>query len=201
MSQSLESIPFQQQAEFTAEPSVGNNEVISSSVSQEPKISGIASIGINPTGLVFQIINFIILFLVLRKFLFKPISTVLSKRVEAIEKSLKDAKDIEDQKSNWVTERKKLENEAIKKSDEIINNAKKTAEKIKHEISNSAKDEYDKMIKKAKIEIESLKDKSLQDARSQLLDLVALLSSKVTMKLIDTEKDIEIINKTIKEVK
>lgn len=201
MSQSLESIPIQQQAEFTAEPSVGNNEVISSSVSQEPKISGIASIGINPTGLVFQIVNFIILFLVLRKFLFKPISTVLSKRVEVIEKSLKDAKDIEDQKSNWATERMKLENEAIKKSDEIINNAKKTAEKIKHEISNSAKDEYEKMIKKAKIEIESLKDKSLQDARSQLLDLVALLSSKVTMNLIDSEKDIEIINKTIKEVK
>jgi F-type H+-transporting ATPase subunit b len=49
--------------------------------------------GINPVLLVAQIINFAIVFWVLKKFLYKPILTMLKERQKEIKKGITDAED------------------------------------------------------------------------------------------------------------
>lgn len=174
---------------------------ISSIATETEKSSGIKSIGINGTSLIFQIINFIILFLLLRKFLFKPVAKMLDQRRQAIEDSLVNAKHIEQQKLDWEIKQKKLFDEVNAKSAKIIEEAKASAKEIKDKIIFQSKKEQEDIITSTKKEIEAIKEKSLASAKKELVSLVVLATKKVTENTIDLTKDSQIVAKTIKEVK
>ncbi len=94
----------------------------------------------------FTLINLIIFFLLMRKFLFKPIMNVLDKRKEMIDNQFSDAEKAKSSANELKTEyEEKIEN-INAESDKIIGKAKE-----------AARAEYDKIMGRAEIDAENLK--------------------------------------------
>lgn len=94
----------------------------------------------------FTLINLIIFFLLMRKFLFKPIMNVLDKRKEMIDNQFSDAEKAKSSANELKTEyEEKIEN-INAESDKIIGKAKE-----------AARAEYDKIMDRAEIDAENLK--------------------------------------------
>lgn len=200
--ESIEAIPtFDEQL---LDSTSTTNSDLQTGITQEsaPEISpgGIGAIGIDGKALLFQIINFVILFIILKKFLFKPVAKILENRQRTIEESIKNAKDIETQKANWEQEYQKLQKQTAEKSAKIIDEAKLSAQKLKHEMLEEARQEQENMVENAKEQIVYEKNKSIKEIKGEMLGLVSLAVEKVTKQTVDSQKNKEIINKTVTEL-
>ena len=85
-------------------------------------------LGIQPVQLLAQVFNFLILIILLRKYLYKPILKMLEERRKKIEEGLKSSE-----------QAKKELDEAEKKKAEIISKAKLEASKIMDEAKKAGK--------------------------------------------------------------
>lgn len=87
----------------------------------------IKNFGINPYLLLGQIVNFLVLLFLLKKYAFKPILKLLNDRKQTIEEGLKNS-----------LEAQKLLEEALKKEKEVLTKAEKNADQILKEAKNEA---------------------------------------------------------------
>lgn len=158
----------------------------------------ISKLGINPKLLLAQIINFGILLLLLYKFLYRPILTMLQKREDYIKKSLQEAKDIEKQGKEFE-EWKSVEIKKVREeTNAILEKAILDSEKVKVETIEKAKTGADELISKAKKEIIAQKEQLLVEARKEIGDLIVLATGKVVGRVIDKEDEKELVKSTIK---
>lgn len=119
-------------------------------------------------NIVFTVINVIILFVLLRIFLFKPVKKIIAARQEEADRQIDEAnlskEEAEKLKVKYEavvadaeSEKKKVMQDARKSADEeyqrIVNEAKKEAELIRLGAVNEAKAEKTKVIKQAEKEI------------------------------------------------
>lgn len=148
--------------------------------------------------LLAQMINFAIVFCILYFFALKPLMKVLAERSKKIEKSLKDAKEIENKLVNTEEEYKKAIAEAKKEANEIMEKAIAQAEEKKQEAVKKAKEEIGAVINQEKAKMQSEKEKTLKEIKKEVVDLVILSMEKVLDEKIDKKKDEEIIKKTLK---
>jgi len=112
------------------------------------------ALGINIINIVISTSLFIALFLVLNKFLFKPLGKAIKERKKKIDDSLKKAEEIE-QKLNQanIEYNKKLE-EAGKMANKLIEEARQQAEEEYKKIVTRAQEEARQFISNAKKKIE-----------------------------------------------
>jgi len=107
----------------------------------------LGKLGVDVNLLIAQIINFGLLVLLLKKFLYSPII----KRIEEDEKKLKEAQTqkelLEKEKEDFETYKNKTVKEAHSKAEKIINEAEDVAENIKKRYEEEAKTEKGKVIK------------------------------------------------------
>lgn len=157
--------------------------------------------GINPLLLAAQVVNFLILLFILKKFLYKPILKVLAQRKETIAQSLKNAEEIE-KKLNDISAR---ESEALMKSakegEKIIKQATDEAVAIIEE----GKKKYQEIIERASQDSKRLAEgeriKLQEEIKLSLSDFIILALQKVLGKTVDEKKQKEMIDETIKDLK
>ena len=116
------------------------------SIVKQPSTSeqnGIGALGINGSSIIFQIINFIILYVILSKFLFKPIAKILEQRRQTIEGGLIKAHEIDVEKESWENKHRALIENAKKESYALITDAKKIIYEQKQKIIRETKSEQE----------------------------------------------------------
>lgn len=136
-------------------------------------------------NLLFAIINIIVLFLLLRKFLIKPVRNIMEKRDEMIRSGLENAR-----KSQSDAELMKQEyEEKLKNAGDIsagiISDAKKEAEARSKNILDEANAKADNILSTARENAETAKIKAVSEAKEQIADLAA----EMARKLVTTSKD------------
>lgn len=136
-------------------------------------------------NLLFAIINIIVLFLLLRKFLIKPVRNIMEKRDEIIRSGLENAR-----KSQSDAELMKQEyEEKLKNAGDIsagiISDAKKEAEARSKNILDEANAKADNILSSARENAETAKIKAVSEAKEQIADLAA----EMARKLVTTSKD------------
>lgn len=149
---------------------------------------------------VFQIANTLILFLFLKKFLFKPVTEFIEAREEEISTSFKNAED----KNNEADKIKSEYLERISKAEDegrtIVKEASKRAEKRAEEIIKDAEHEVSSLRDKAKVEIEREKTKAVNALKDDIAGLAILAASKVVQHELKEEEHKDLINQFIDEV-
>src|SRR3990172_435545 len=88
------------------------------------------SFGIQPVLLLAQIVNFLIIIALLRKFFYAPITKALEDRKKKIEESLKNSDEIEARLQKTNEDTAKIVAEAQNNAQILITEAKNEAEKI-----------------------------------------------------------------------
>lgn len=159
-----------------------------------------SKLGINPILLITQIVNFLILLFLLKKFLYKPILGILEKRRNYIKESMKKADEAVKEKKEMEKEREKKLRELRTKSEEIINQAKLAGEVRRKEIIEKAEKEAQEILSKAKKEIASEKEKIMEEVRLKTTDLALLAVSRVLKKGIDIKLQQELIQDALTEL-
>jgi F-type H+-transporting ATPase subunit b len=151
--------------------------------------------------LIAQIINFAIVFIILYFFALKPLMRVMQDRTKKIEKSIDDAKKIEEKLTSSEEDYNKKMALAKKEANTIINKAGEQAEAKKKEIIKKAREEVGQIINKEKIEMQAEKARTLKEIKSEVADLVVASVEKVLEKKVDSKEDKKLIEKITGQTK
>lgn len=155
---------------------------------------------IDPVTMIATLINTLILFLVLKHFLFKPVNKILDERKQNVEETYRQA----DEK---LTEAARLESEYTEKlanakaeSAEIVKNATKRAQTRSDEIIAEAKSEASSIIVKANADIEKEKKRAVNQIKDEISDIALAVAEKVVEKEIDPKDHERLIESFISEL-
>lgn len=155
---------------------------------------------INLYTVAFTIINFIILYLFLRRFLFNRIQNFMADRSNAIEKNINTAKKNAEESTNLKKELKVKLQDAQAEGRRIVDEYKSRASSLSEEILNEAKKEADGILERARVDSEREKEKARAEIKEQIVTLSLLAASKSIRSQLDEKKHHEMINDFINEV-
>lgn len=147
--------------------------------------------------LIAQAVNFAIVFFVLYLFALKPLMKIMGERTNKIEKSLKDAKKVEERILEIENDYNAALAKAKKEAALIMEKASELSEKKKAEMIIKAKDEIGQIINQEKTKMQSEKAKVLKEIKKEMGDLIILSVEKVLAEKIDNKKDKELIKKIV----
>lgn len=156
--------------------------------------------GVNPLLLAAQVVNFLILLFILKRFLYKPILGALEQRKKRIEESLQNAEEIEQRLLKTNEEVEKILAKALEESQKIINESKEASSAILGESKATAADIIQKAYEQALEVKKAEKVKLQQEIRENLGDIVSLALEKVTGKVITEKQKKEIIEKEVRNL-
>lgn len=154
-------------------------------------------------GLIFwQTVVFLVVFIILAVYVWKPVAGALKARENKIEDSLRAAELAKEEMEQIRADNEYLLKEARIERDKILKEAIAAANQIKEEAKNETSAIADKMVADAKAGIETEKKAAL----SEVKNLVASLSLDIAEKLMrenlsDDQSQKALINKFLKEVK
>ena len=145
------------------------------------------------------IINLLILFFVVKKFLFGRIDEILEKRREEVDSATKAADQaIEEAKSTKREYERKI-SQAEEEKDMILSSIKKQGYDEYERIVQDARKRGDKIITEARHNAEVEADKAREEYASELKDMVIDAASKIAATKHSTEDDSELYDKFISE--
>jgi len=151
--------------------------------------------------LIAQIVNFAIVLGVLWYFALKPLMKIMNKRSQDIEKSLKDAKEIEKKLAEADQTKEKTILEAKQEALIIMEKIAKEAKKLREGELLETRKEMEKLTEKTKADLLTEKEKMVQEAKQEVGNLVVEASSKIVGKNLDNEANKKLIQETVKQVK
>ena len=155
---------------------------------------------INPSTAIFAIINFIVLVVVLKVFLYKPVCNMLDSRKREVENNLNSAEEAKLEAQKLRDEYAAQIQNARAEAQDIINQAAKIGEQTKADIVTEAREEAARLTAKAQDEIAREKTEALNEIRNEIADLAVLAASKVVGKTIDVADHQNMVNNFVKEV-
>lgn len=160
--------------------------------------SGIGALGLNLASFLIQLGTFIIAFLVLRKWAFKPILEILQQRRETIEKGVSLGEQMQKEQAEMEQKVAQALAQARSEADKIIAEASERGRQVVADAETKAKDKSEAIIASAEDRI----DQNLKQARSQLetelAGLVAEATETIIDEKIDAKKDAALINRALR---
>lgn len=173
----------------------------SSEVPKAKSEGGIAQFGLNGWSFGFQILNFVIVFFVLQRWVFRPLMQRIQNREQKITKSLRDTDTLTERLNALAEERKTQREEGRAEADHIIALAKEQAEKQSEEILQKNREQLTRIAERAKRDIHAERDRILQDTRTEMTSTVLQLTEKMLMEKMDEQKDRAWVEKMFVKVK
>ncbi len=156
--------------------------------------------GVQPILLVAQVVNFLILLFILKKFLYKPILRVLDERRKKIEESLKNAEEIEKKLLLTEEEKEKILAKASLEAQKIIDNTKAEIEIMKEEGKAQAQELASQIIKKAEESSLAEMEKMKQELMAHMAEIVGIGMEKITGKAFSGKDKKDLIEKEIRNL-
>lgn len=140
-------------------------------------------------NLLFTVINILILYFIVRRFLFKPLQKILDARQAEIDKQYADAHNTQDEadkaKKQYEESLAGIENEKTA----ILTDSREKASAEYERILAEAKSEADKIVVDAKKNAAAEKQKRIQEAEEQIADLVVEATAKISGTKLSAEND------------
>lgn len=154
-------------------------------------------ISVNAWHIIASILNLLILSLIIKKFLFKPVQNVLAQRQAEVDNIYQKAED-----SAAAAEKDKLEyHEKLERADreveDIIKSATARAERLEDEIVSEANAKADAAIKKADADIEQSKKKAVNEIKDEIAGISVSIAEKVVGREINEKDHTNIIDSFI----
>jgi F-type H+-transporting ATPase subunit b len=137
---------------------------------------------------VAALIIFVLLFLVLRKFAWKPIAAQLKRREEDIASKIDDAQKREAKAKELAREYQEQLDHIESRQEEALTAARQEAESEKQQILEGAKEEARQALQRATEEIEAACDKARRDLSGETAQMAASMAEEVLREKL-TEED------------
>lgn len=136
-------------------------------------------VGVNFFTMIAAWCNLLILFLFLKKLLFKPLKKMIDSRQKEIDDMYEDAEKSKSDAANIKTEyEKKLEN-ANEESEEILKNAMRKAKLREEEILRDANEKAARTMERAYEQVELEKKRAINEVKDEVAEIALGIASAV----------------------
>ena len=157
-------------------------------------------ISINIWHIVISLCNLLILFLMLKKFLYQPVKKVLADRQAAIDSRYDEADKAKSEalqsKAEWEERMAAADEEAAG----IISSAVESANRQSSAILGETKEKADRMMNRARAEADAERRKAEDDIRDRIADVSAAIAGKLLEREISAADHSDLIDSFISEI-
>ncbi|QJB71381.1 F0F1 ATP synthase subunit B [Mycoplasma sp. 1654_15] len=154
----------------------------------------------NPWIMLATVLSFAILFLILSKFLYKPLKKNIEKRRKFLQDNIDATIENKEKSLQLVEEKNKELLEAKLARQEIIAKAKIQAANIATTYTNNAKAESKRIVEEGKFYVLQLKQKAEQETKKEIISTATVLASKILEKNITYQDEQELIDELFKDI-
>ncbi|MBP6041011.1 MAG: F0F1 ATP synthase subunit B, partial [Flavobacterium sp.] len=128
---------------------------------------------------IWQVVIFVGLIFLLKKFAWKPILDAVNEREQGIKNALESAENARNEMQNLQADNQRILQEARAERDAMLKDAREMKEKMVADAKNEAQEQGQKMIDQAKAAIESEKNAAMADLKSQVATLSLSIAEKI----------------------
>jgi F-type H+-transporting ATPase subunit b len=162
-------------------------------------MGGFASLGINLPLLVVFIINFIVLFVLLRIFLYKPVLKMLDERAKRTKEGMELAEATKKEYEQARVEVQKQIEKGRQEAQAIIAQTMQVGERLKEESRQEATKQAQVIVDRTRAELEAERDKIVENLRREFVDISISAAEKVIKETLNKEKHRKLIEETLQE--
>lgn len=159
-----------------------------------------AFLGVNPWTALFTLLNFIALFLVLKKFLWGPVMKMIADRQKEIDDLYADADEAKKQARQLQTAYEEKLAVAQQTGDQIVKDAVARGQHREEEILRQANSEADAIRRKAQEDIVRDKKKAVDEAKGEIAGLALDIAGKVVGQTMDENAHAELVDRFIEQL-
>ena len=160
-------------------------------------MGGFASLGINLPLLVVFCVNFIVLFVLLRMFLYKPVLKVLDERAQRTKEAMELAEATKQEYGQAKAEVQKQIEKGRQEAQTIITQAMQLGERLKEESRQEATKQAQVILERTRVELGAEREKIVEDLRREFVSIAILAAEKVIKETLDKEKHRKLIEETL----
>ena len=151
---------------------------------------------------IWQILIFVGLIFLLKKFAWKPILDAVNDREEGIKNALLSAENARKEMQNLQADNQRILQEARLERDNMLKDAREMKEKMVADAKNEAQVQGSKMIEQAKAAIESEKNAAMAELKLQVSTLSLNIAEKLLKdELSNKESQTKLVEKMLGDVK
>lgn len=152
-------------------------------------------------GLMFwTLIIFAILFVVLSKFAFGPITKAVEAREKALEDAIEGAKRDREAAAALVAEQRREIETARQEAQRIIADARQAAERVRTDLLDQAQTEQQALLERARLEIQQERDRAIHELRREAVDLAIAGATRVIEQNLDSQNNRRIVESFLASV-
>jgi F-type H+-transporting ATPase subunit b len=157
-------------------------------------------LGIEPATIVVEMVGFVLLLVLLKRFLWTPVTSYLEQRqmdiAQTYDKVEHTRQEMERLRSEYEQRLASIEAEARAQ----IQQAVKEAQEVREHILAEARQQAEKMIRDAEEAIRYEREKALAEMRTQVVDLTLLATSRILQESVDDAKHRKMVEDFIDQV-
>lgn len=157
-------------------------------------------VSVNIWQILISLLNLLILFMILKKFLYKPVKNVLAQRQQLLDEQFENAEKAEkDAKTAKKSYEEKLAN-AKNEASEILKAANKKAERRSDKIVANAKQKADDIVRQAQNDAKLEKQKAQSEIKHEITEVSTMLTEKLLEREINSADHRDYINSFIEKI-
>lgn len=160
--------------------------------------TGLAALGIDAKVLLIQLITFVLVYLVLKKFAFTPILNILQKRRDLIEQGVELGEQMKREKAALDEKVEETLAGARTEADGIIANAQEASRQTIREAEDKAQEKATGIMKDAEARIVSDTQRARKKLEGELVGLISDATEAIIDEKLDAKKDAQLIDRALK---
>ena len=161
--------------------------------------SGPAALGISGQAFIIQLLTFLIVFLILKKFAFGPIIKLLRERRDLIESGVSLGEKMRAEEAAAEAKAAATLKAARQKADGIVADAETEARGRVQAAEDQARARADGIIKEAESQIKQAASRERKRLEKEIVGMVSEVSEAVIREKVSPEKDAKLIDEALKE--
>lgn len=164
----------------------------------ESPSGGLGAFGLDLQLFIAQLVTFVVVLVVLAKFVFPKLSATLEKRRQALEESLIQAKQTEETLAKAQDKATELIKKARQEADIALKEAEARAREVILSAEQAGAERAERVIADARKQLEIEKQALRDELKTELASLVASATQTIIGEKIDAEKDRRLIERALK---
>lgn len=147
----------------------------------------------NPLTMVTQLLATLIIFLMFKKFLWKPVREILAKRTQAMQEELDEARQVRAEAEGYLAQAKQRTEEARETGKQIVSDARDEAERVRESIVSDAEARAKSRIESAEAEIAQKEREMREELQDEVADLALMATEALLHEKVDEQRDREFV--------
>jgi len=162
--------------------------------------SGLGAFNINWKSFLFQLVTFLIVLLIFKRWILPPINKTMDARRKTLEESLQNARKAKEDLEKAEARVEEMLKKGRLSADSVIKGAQEEYKGIVAKAEAAASEQAQRVMADAKDQISQEHNKLREELKGELADLVILTTEKVLRTKLNAREDAKLVEQSIKDL-